>query len=72
MEHFEATISFEILSDGECNAVAFWFDLQLDEQSILSGDPKQSTVRPANQYIVSEMSTPLNLYWSFSKHRKFS
>jgi hypothetical protein len=36
-------LDFAVDAPGVCNAVAFWFELQLDEQTVLSSSPYSST-----------------------------
>jgi hypothetical protein len=36
-------LAFAVDAPGVCNAVAFWFELQLDEQTVLSSSPYSST-----------------------------
>jgi hypothetical protein len=39
-------LAFAVNAAGVCNAVAFWFELQLDEQTWLSSSPYSSTQQP--------------------------
>lgn len=41
---FESLLDFGILCEGECKAIAFWFDLQLDEQLTISSSPYSDSV----------------------------
>lgn len=50
-EHFRTLLDFNICMDGQCNAVAFWFDLQLDEQTVLSSGPDPVNVSPQSAFI---------------------
>jgi len=39
MQPFDCQLGFDVTTDGSCNGMAFWFDLQLDEQSSISSSP---------------------------------
>lgn len=41
---FETVLEIDITRTGKCNAMAFWFELQLDEQTAISSAPEQSKV----------------------------
>lgn len=41
----EAALSVVATADGVCNAVAFWFELQLDERATLSTSPYAAKAR---------------------------
>ena len=53
----EEPISFEITEEGTFNAIAFWFDLELDEETTLTTNPfaehgeKGATWQQAVQYV---------------------
>ena len=44
MQPFQADLELDIACDGVFNAIAFWFNLHLDEETILSSGPDQSRV----------------------------
>ena len=46
----QAELLLSITSRGICNAMAFWFELQLDEETILSTGPYDSKVRCRGRY----------------------
>ena len=45
MQPFETVLETGVIRTGICNAVAFWFELALDEQTYLSSSPNQASVR---------------------------
>ena len=45
MQPFETLLEIEVTCTGACNAVAFWFELALDEQTVISSSPDQDNVR---------------------------
>ena len=57
MQPKEEPMSFEITEEGTFNAIAFWFDLELDEETTLTTNPfaehgeKGATWQQAVQYV---------------------
>ena len=45
MQPSAVPLAIDITADGVCNAIAFWFDLQLDEHSQISSSPYKMKVR---------------------------
>lgn len=44
LQTFACSLSFDVVCGGTCNGMAFWFDLQLDEQTSLSSSPFKKEV----------------------------
>ena len=44
MQPFETPLDINITRTGNCNAIAFWFELQLDEQTVISSGPNECNV----------------------------
>ena len=49
MQPVSVPVAAAITADGMCSAVAFWFDLQLDENSQLSSSPYCNKVYQTHQ-----------------------
>ena len=51
MQPLSVSLAIDITADGMCNAIAFWFDLQLDEHSQMSSSPYKMKVRSITQLL---------------------
>lgn len=45
MQPLETVLEMEMTCTGTCNAVAFWFELQLDEETVISSSPDRGNVQ---------------------------